>query len=176
MTVNACISATRVACEFFQAFDIPVEPVSTKFVVEVPAMKLAYTSGLSEEELATAKDSRRAFGRGWNGHLIARVARNWLIDPGFNQIAAPEALGPIIGLDLNHEPIPIFPLTDDATDSFHVEYGCVSGNGLELTVHYITTNDTAWRKTEAWNDAGLSWLASEIMVRVRQDIEAMNHG
>lgn len=162
MGPNSCIGATRVTVDCLRSLGIQAEPIATKLAVQIPAKEIAYTSGLSDEELATARNSTRTYGDGWRGHLICRCGQQ-LLDPSFDQ--ADVALKGLLGAD---KVVAIMPLPDDAHDSerWHVQYSGFTPSGLAVKIEYVTTGDESYRDSPAWNDEGLPLLCDLILRRI----------
>jgi hypothetical protein len=140
-------------------------PLATKFIVEAPALQLAYTSGLSDEELRQAEAVSSAFGAGWRGHLVAQVDDAWLLDSTFDQ--ADDALA---GRPFRLSPeCVLFPL-DGARPGydFLADYRGVSDGGVELRVRFATLNDASWQTTDAWNDEALPLIGEFILARLKR--------
>jgi hypothetical protein len=164
LAANCCIGATRVSCYCLKRLGFHVAPLATKFVVEAPALELAYSSGLTAAELAQAKTARSVFGPGWNGHLVAHVDGAWLLDSTFDQaddaftdrpfgLQAECVLFPLEGLKYNH--------------GFHADYRGISDGGVELRVRYVRLDDASWRASDAWNDENLPFIAAYILAELR---------
>ena len=161
VTPNSCIASTKVTCDCLQRFGFNVRPLPTKLVFMLPDRNLAFSSGLSDAELATARDSRKVFGDGWNGHLVALVDESWLVDASLDQVndAIPDIALPKEAF--------LFPVRGANVDTgFHAKYSVVLDDGQKATINYLTTTNETFRETEAWNDEGLDFIAEHIRERI----------
>lgn len=159
--LNSCIAAARVTCEYFSRHDITARVQPVKFVVEDKARNLAFCSGLSDEERATAKQSTK-LSEGWNGHLIVIADNRYILDPSFDQALAALGLKPEIGMlcvENNAAGVRMDELLD-------ITLVMRMDDGAELSVRYIPLDDDSYLETEAWNDDGLPYLVSEIALRI----------
>lgn len=141
-----------------------MEPVAVKFLVELPALSLAFGSGLDQNELSRAgKLVQLGDGKNWNGHLVCIVDRRWLLDSAFDQ--ADEALGWKLRLPTVCQ---AFPLPEKLSSlDFHGTWEMRSGAiGMLAKIQYITTGDQTWRSSQAWNDEGLAILEEMILCRI----------
>jgi len=165
MPPNSCIGATRVTCDVLEALGFHVVPFATKLVVEVPSLNVAYTSGLSDEELARSKGQvRTPWGQGWRGHLVAHVEGRLLLDSSFDQVN--DGLRGRLRL---RRKIVHFPLQDVSIErGFRAEYGGLADDGTELKITYATTRDESWRDAPAWNDEGLPFLVAALLGRMKR--------
>jgi hypothetical protein len=164
LPTNSCIGATNVSCYCMERLGFKAIPFATKFVLEAPSLEIAYTSGLSDAELAQGKCVKQAFGNGWRGHLVAHVEDAWLLDTTFDQ--ADDAF-PGRPFGLAHECV-MFPLEGVALDGFLADYrGYSDATGMELRVRYASLKDESWRQSEAWMDEALPFVAELILAQMR---------
>lgn len=170
LSSNSCIGATRITCYCLEVLGFKAVPLATKFAIDSPQLKLAYTSGLSDEELAQADAALSAFGKGWRGHLVTYVDDRWLLDSTFDQADdAFEAGGKGRVFGLKPECM-LFPLPDALpAQGFLATYNGISDDGVELRVRYATTKDETWRTSDAWNDEGLPFIAELILTKLRDE-------
>ena len=94
---GSCIASSRIAIEVLRHFGIPARALPVRFVLRVPALEMAFVTGLSDQEKTKARREAGSFVTvksgpaikggseiGWNGHLIVHAA-GVLIDPSFDQ-------------------------------------------------------------------------------------------
>jgi hypothetical protein len=155
MTVNSCIAATKVNCLCLRKLGFEANPLPTKMLFTLPRLQILFALGLSAEELATARESRQIFPPGWNGHLVTLVDRTLLVDAALDQAA--------VALPITLEPeVYVFPVRN-AEAPFHAEYEVHMDDGEVAKIEYVTTTDTGYETTEAWNDDNLERIAAVIL-------------
>lgn len=164
MPPNSCIGATRLASICLSGLGFKIRPVAVKFAVQIPALNVAYTSGFSKEELPADAVHRGSLGDNWNGHLVALVNDEWLLDCSFDQADA--ALGGKLKLD----PICyVFPMTGHTPGSgFEIDMKA-DINDRVVRIWYCTTGDVSWRSSPAWNDFGLFFLAGQVRAKMNHE-------
>lgn len=165
MASNSCIGSTKVTCDCLRRLGFHARPLPTKLVFALPDRKIAFASGLSDEELATARDSRKVFGPGWNGHLVALVDESWLLDASLDQVN--DAI-PDVALPKEVFAFPVKGADLDTHGAFRAEYAVVLDDGQKAAINYLTTTNEGYRETEAWNDEGLDWIAQDIYDRMEK--------
>lgn len=154
---NSCIASTRITIETLRRFGINCTPMPVKFALEVEAHNVAYSSGLTQEELATANKSvETPWETGWRGHLVASY-KDALIDPSLDQ--ADIALKGILGL---RPEVYLFLFSPDHA-GLELEFSTPKQKHCKLT--YIQTGDNSYQESEAWNDEALP-LLSDLIFRV----------
>lgn len=165
MPHNSCIGSARVTLEYLKRYGIPARVQAVKFAVFDDARNLAYCSGLTTEEMATAKDVKPMWHGGWNGHLIVIADGRYIIDPSFDQALMAMELPPEGGMLLVES-------GDSAMQSggmLEIELKAITDSGAELRIQYVPLADEGYRTSEAWTDEGLPFLASEIATRIADD-------
>jgi hypothetical protein len=165
MPRNSCIGSARVTLEYLKRCGIPARVQAVKFAVFDDARELAYCSGLTMQEMATARDRKPMWhGRGWNGHLIVIAAGRYIIDPSFDQALIAMGLPPESGMLLVE--------SDDsamqAGGLLKIDLNVVMDCRAELRVQYIPLADDGYLTTEAWTDEGLPFLATDIAARIEE--------
>lgn len=161
---QTCIAATRITIETMRAFGLAAEPVSVKFVLHCPALGFAYISGFSAQE---RKRMARRNGKpiqnrgvgGYNGHLIAAVAGQWLIDPTIDQAESIEH-------GLRIEPtILVMPLPGDIKlKSMHATLKGTVDSGHEIEIGYRSRRDRSFETAEAWEFClGMRFVVAQIV-------------
>ena len=154
MPENSCIAASRLTLEFCKLCGIEAELLPTKFVVEVPELEIAYTSGLSEEEMANAKSRKKVYEKGWAGHLVVR-AGDWLIDGSFDQALS------AMGINLQEKEVICFPL-QGAGKRFKAVYEIDFDGEHKARATYMVTDNHSYTETDAWKDEGIPLLARHL--------------
>lgn len=165
MKRNSCISATRITCICLDTLGFKVEPLPTKFYVEMPRLNLAYTSGVSRSEVRHCRGYQLREPEGWNGHLVTLVNSRWIIDSAFDQIGAVFASHVKIPAEL-----PLFPMPKPLPENhgFHVSFEWITDEKAKFRIQYATTTDQSWKQTPAWNDEGLVGLSMSILEELRK--------
>ncbi len=151
---RSCIASVRVAIECLKRFGVRGRPFAVRFVVEIPAMNLMYTSGLSDEEQERARKAKSFInlpggeGGGWNGHLVIE-AGGFLIDPSFDQAFAAFAE---TGHAMETPPMAVvFPLNGGRLGpDVQVDYEAALDNGTRLVIRYAVRPDDSFLDAPAW--------------------------
>lgn len=140
---NSCIASSRIAVECLGLFGVEAVGVAATLIARCGT--LAYVVGMNPREKARAKKQAGSFvertsPNGIDGHVVAVVPGEWLIDASFDQVD--------VGFPINPAPL-LIPLDGRRADSLHVK-GSVK-IGLELVQIEYLTNPRRWFKlTPAW--------------------------
>lgn len=148
----SCIEATRIAIECLNNFRVYAKPVATKFVVELPTLNVVYASGVSDEEIATARETARAnLGENtWRGHLVAIVEDTWLLDPSFDEaFYSFNDMGKGPGFRVDRRGF-LFELPERTDKYFDLQVSAIVQEGLPVNIRYIYFEDDSFRAAPAW--------------------------
>ena len=152
---RSCIASVRVTVECLKRFGVAVRPVAVRFLLEIPDLKLMYTSGLSPEEIVKAQGAESFLslpagdGGGWNGHLVA-AGNGFLIDPSFDQGLA--AFGETGKIMVDAPPMAaVFPLQGRRfKPGVEAEYAAILDDGNRIVVRYLARPDRSFLCAPAW--------------------------
>jgi hypothetical protein len=169
MPPNSCISAARLTLEWCKRHRIKCRPQAAKMAFQVNDMNKAYTSGLSDEELATAHKCDKSYGEGWRGHVVVVVENKIVLDPSLDQanciFETPE-LQPLVYS---------FPFGKPFRYGSKVEIkGTLDKSERAFTLTYVGTDNDSYLTSEAWNDRGLPIAAEHIDHEVREAVRRLN--
>jgi hypothetical protein len=173
MTKASCIASARTTVEVMSLFGLKAVPVPVSFIFHVPARKYMRVCGFNREEKkrmrAAAADWRPSSERGWNAHLIVFVENRWLVDPSIDQAGCEE-----LGVIVPEEVLVIDSIGHnvDLRVNFEMSLGLKLDNGDEAKLVYRRIGKYDYRKTLAWNDEGLPFLAKRIANEMRTRLQA----
>jgi hypothetical protein len=167
MVAASCIGSARTTIEVMRTYGLRAVEIPVCYAFQVPSRKYARIGGFSEAERAEMRakcstwyDEPSEDGS-WNGHLIVLVEDRWLLDPSLDQVESPQFGVPA--------PCDIFVVDTvgqewDPNEQFRINLGLILDNDDKATLTYRRIEDTSYRETGAWNDAGLGLLAHWIAI------------
>lgn len=175
MTAASCIAAARTTIEVMRRFGLKAYEVPVSFIFYVPARNYARTCGFTRREreamrarAANWRDDIPENGESWNGHLIVIVEDRWMIDPAIDQAACEE-------LGVSVSPQTLIVDTRGYETNFRTDFEATMGlwldNGDAAKVIYRRIRKRDYRKTEAWNEEALLFLAERIAVGMQLRLE-----
>lgn len=174
---NSCIACSRIAIEVFRLFGIRLRPHPVSFLLHIPKLNLAYTSGWRKDQITGVEpDRHRAspFRTGWEGHVIVQ-SRRFLIDPSFDQ-----AFYAFAGSDADNSsavtPRPLiaaFPMAEtfrrnDFSIEFKVLIEGITGEQVPAEIRYDSNRDMSFLATPAWETDHLRPVIDKIYAAMKE--------
>ena len=165
---NSCISACRTTIEVLELFGVRAWALPCRMKAELPALHLAYASGLNDRDLAIARrrlqGRMRSVGRDpetWQGHLAVATEHHWFLDPTFDSIFWGLAH---CGYQAHEEPQIFCAPTGSELDpeAFGLDFQATLGNGDLLEVRYYASSNHGYREQPAWETDHLQYLIHRI--------------
>jgi hypothetical protein len=164
MTPNSCIAATRVTIEWCKLNGIKAKPMTCQMALTIKGMSVVYTSGLDKEELAKAEKVSEGYGQGWRGHLVAVVEDTLILDSSLDQA---NCIAKEHGEILEHL-VYAFPFEQKVSRQAKMGIDGTLNSGMRFTLQYLMKRIDGYDPSEAWDDAGLPFLARVIDTEVKR--------
>jgi hypothetical protein len=168
---QTCVASTRITIETMRCLGLEAEPVAVQLVVQCPLLKYAYISGFSDKQRKhmarrNKKPIQTRGAGGYNGHVIAAVAGQWLIDSSIDQIESPEH-----GL-LVAPTVLVMPLPEDreiVLEAMRLDMSGFTDEGHRLEISYASHWDYSFVNSDAWEFcAAMKFVVAHIVAAMTE--------
>lgn len=170
---RSCVAAVRILQQCLETFGVKVEPRPVYFTIQIKSLEIGYMCGLRPDQVkgqpkSWIPASPLRTGTGWNGHLVALVDKQFLVDPSFD---APFIEMQLAGKLPSYERSGtlVLPLGREIEHNFAADIlGRVEE--LEVEVRYGSTADDSYLQAPAWELDHIQPLIDKVVVRMLGNI------
>lgn len=167
---RSCIASAHAGVMALGLFGVTVKPVAVDFRLVVPALDVAYISGIDEESKAIAQAGAGGWldldaeNSGWNGHIVLTWGSQLLIDPSFDQAFASIEAGGVQGLPTTPLTL-VLPLMGGVFcpgTLAHYSMRTDPPTEHKVEVYYGGKEDDSYKATGAWQDEAIPLIVDRI--------------